>query len=587
MKWLFPILMLAACLASHAEDKAQTGVVPKADRKMAEQEFKRALELRKDGQVEEALLAATHAAQLVPSDSEYLVTREMLRQQIVSAYIEKGNRLAQAGDNAGAATQFREALARDPENTYAQQRLGDMMQADNPDQRRVMELLASVDNAELAPLPGKRSIHAGPDLRSVYTQIGKAFGINFTFDQSLTSRPLRLDLDNVDFYTVTSLLGKMTKSFWAPVSDKDAIVANDTQEMRKAYERMAVRSFYVGNVATPTDLNDLANMIRGIFDMKLLSIQVSKNTITVRAPREKIEAVATFLDSIMDAKPEIMLEVQEFELDSDKASHYGLNLPTDFVLFNIPSEIRRVLGGGAQSVIDQLNKTGTIDPSKISPTDLQNLQNSPLLQPFVFFGKGLGLTGIVVPPISGTLSATKSSSVNMEHVTLRAIDGEPAIFRSGSRFPIVTSNFTSVALSSRGQLQTGQTPQFTYVDLGLSLKVTPHYHADGDIKLDLDLEIQGQGAQTFNGLPDLTTRSFKGNITAREGEPSVVTGLITDQELRATQGYPGIGQLPVLRGVLNTNSRDRAHNEILVVITPYVVRKPFHDRGASTLWNLN
>ncbi|HSM85185.1 MAG TPA: hypothetical protein VLT16_03490, partial [Candidatus Limnocylindrales bacterium] len=112
-------------------------------------------------------------------------------------------------------------------------------------------------------------------------------------------------------------------------------------------------------------------------------------------------------------------------------------------------------------------------------------------------------------------------------------------------------------------------------------------HADGDIKLDLDLEIQGQGAQTFNGLPDLTTRSFKGNITAREGEPSVVTGLITDQELRATQGYPGIGQLPVLRGVLNTNSRDRAHNEILVVITPYVVRKPFHDRGASTLWNLN
>src|SRR5690348_17642151 len=55
------------------------------------------------------------------------------------------------------------------------------------------------------------------------------------------------------------------------------------------------------------------------------------------------------------------------------------------------------------------------------------------------------------------------------------------------------------------------------------------------------------GAQSFNGIPEITNRSFKGNITAREGEPSVIGGSVTDQELRSTQGYPGISQLPLLR----------------------------------------
>jgi len=552
---------------------------------MAAERFKRALELRKDGKVEDALLAATDASRLVPSNTEYMLTREMLRQQIVGNYLNKGNALAAVGNNKAAAEQFKEALARDPQNSYVQQRLRDVTD-DNADQHRVMELLAGVNSFDLQPLPGKKSIHAGPDMRSVYTKIGQVFGVTFDFDQSVTSRQLRLDLDDVDFYTVTDLLGKMTKTFWAPVSSKEAIVANDTQDMRTAYERMAVRTFYVANVTSQTDLTDLANMMRVIFDMKFVSVDAGHSTITVRAPKDQVDAVARFIDNVMDAKPEIMLVVNEYEFDTDKLLNYGLNLPTDFTVFNIPSEIRRVLGGDAQAVIDALNKNGTIDPSQIPAGDLANLQGSPLLQPFIFFGKGLGLTGIIVSPVSGQLSATHSSSSTLEHVNLRAIDAEPATVRVGTKFPVVTANFSTVAVSASGVSNAAVTPQFQFVDLGLTLKVTPHWQSAGDIKLDLELEIQGLGAQTLNGIPEITSRSFKGNITARQGEPSVIGGSITDQELRSTRGYPGISQLPLLRNILNTNSSDRSHNEILFVVTPYVIRKPFHDHGASALWSV-
>jgi general secretion pathway protein D len=585
MKWITAILLVLVSLAAFAEDKPKP--VSKQDQKLAAAEFKRALDLRKEGKVEEALLAATDASRLVPADPEYLLTREMLRQQIVSSYVNRGNKLAENGDPKAASVQFKEALARDPENSYVQQRLHDVSGDDNADHQKVMQLLAGVNNVELQPDSGKRSIHAGPDMRSVYTQIGKSFGITFDFDPTVTNRQIRIDLDNVDFDTVASFLGKVTKTFWAPVSSREAIVANDTQDMRTAYERMAVRTFYVPNVTSATDLNDLANVMRVIFDMKFISVQASQNTITVRAPARQIEAMTTFIDSIMDAKPEIMLVVNEYEFDADKLRQYGLNLPTDFTIFNIPSEIRRVLGSDAQTVINALNQNGTIDPTQISPTVLGNLAGSPLLLPFIFFGKGLGLTGFVVPSISGQLSTTKSFSANLEHVNLRAMDAEPTTFRVGTKFPVLSSSFNAVALNSRGQVNLGITPEFQYVDLGLTLKVTPHYQAGDDVKLDLELEIAGLGAQSFNNVPELTSRSFKGNITVREGEPSVIGGFISDQELRSTQGYPGLGQIPGLSAVLNKNSTDRPHNEVLFVVTPYVIRKPFHDRGATAIWNLN
>jgi general secretion pathway protein D len=446
--------------------------------------------------------------------------------------------------------------------------------------------LASVDQINLQPSPGKKSFHMQGDTRQLYNQIGTAFGIFMQFDPVLSTRILRFDLDNVDFYTVMDLAGKMTKTFWAPVADHEAMIANDTQEMRKQYERMALRTFYVGNVSSQTDLQDLVNVMRNIFDMRLVSIQPGKNTITVRAPREQVEAAASMLDNLMDAKPELMIDVEEFEFDTDNLRDIGIGLPTSFQVFSIPSEIRKVLGGDAQAVIDQLNRTGTIDPSTLSASNLANLAGSPLLAPFIFFGKGNGLTGISVPSIKASAAMNSSYSKNLEHMTLRAIDGEAATFRVGTRFPIVNSTFTNVAFSSRGQTQIGNTPQFTYEDLGITLKTTPHYHSNGDVTMAIELQIQGLGTLSINSIPDITTRSYKGTITVHDGEKSVIMGLLSDQELRSTQGLPLLSQIPGLKTFLSQNSKERIHNELLIVITPHVVRKPFHDKGSSVFWTI-
>ena len=590
MKICFAILTLFFCLACLAADKPKSATpngVSKEDRKAAEKEFKDAQDLQRAGRPAEALVAVLKAEELVPGNVEFMTMGEMLRQQIVGEHMEAGNHLAAAGDSMGAAQRFRMALSIDPQNAYAAQRLHDVDPPDgDAEHKHVLQLLASVDQINLEPTPGRKNFHFQGDTRQLYSQIGAAFGVFMEFDQNLTSRVIRFDLDNVDFYTATDVAGKMTKSFWSPVSNNTAMVASDTPETRKQYERLALRTFYVANASAQTDLNDLVNVMRTIFDMKFVSIQPGQNTITVRAPREQVEAAASMLDNLMDAKPEISLEVKEFEIDTDRTRDMGLNLPTSFQVFNIPSEIRRVLGSDAQSVIDQLNKTGSIDPSKISPTALANLAGSPLLGPFLIFGKGNGLTGITAPPISAKLAFNSSVATNLEDMTLRAIDGEAATFRVGTRFPVVSSTFSNVAVSTRGQVQVGNTPQFTYEDLGITLKATPHYHSNEDITLAIDLKIQGLGTLLVNSIPDITSRSYVGTITVHDGEQSVIMGMLSEQELRSVQGFPILSSLPLLKNVLSTNSKERIHNELLIVITPHVVRKPFHDRGSSVFWSV-
>jgi general secretion pathway protein D len=587
MKMCFAILSLFLCLACAAADGPKS-VVSKEDKKAAEKEFKNAQDLQRAGKPDEALVAVLKAEELVPGNVEFMTMGEMLRQQIVGEQVEAGNHLAAAGDPNGAAQRFRTALSIDPQNAYVAQRLHDIEPIEgDAEHKHVLQLLASVDQINLEPAPGRKSFHIQADTRQVYTQIGAAFGIFMQFDQNLTSRIIRFDLDNVDFYTATQVAGMMTKAFWAPISSHEAMVATDTVETRKQYERLALRTFYVGNVSSQTDLNDLVNVMRTIFDMKLVSIQPSQNTITVRAPREQVEAVASLLDNLMDAKPELMLDVKESEIDTDRLRDSGLSLPTSFQVFSIPSEIRRVLGSDAQTVIDQLNRTGTIDPSTISPSALANLAGSPLLAPFLVFGKGNGLTGITVPSISAKLSANSSTATNLESMMLRAIDGEAATFRVGTRFPIVSSTFSNVALSTRGQVQVGNTPQFTYVDLGITLKATPHYHSNGDVTLVLDLKIDALGTLQVNSIPDITSRSYAGTITVHDGEQSVITGLLSEQELRSVQGLPLLSNLPGLNTFLGSSSKERIHNELLIVITPHVVRKPFHDKGSSVFWSMN
>jgi len=581
VKTISILLVLAMAVPAFA------GRPSKHDHQQAEKMYDQALKQEAAGELEKALDSAVQAAELAPANVEYATTRELLRQQLASRHLAKGNELAELGDTEGAVREFTAGLAFDPQNSYLLQRLQDVSPPPQKPDSEPLVLLASVEQMALQPGPGKHSFHVrGATPQMLFQQIGQAFGISMVFDNSVTPSSVRFDVDDVDFYTAMKLAGRVTKTFWSALSPHQAIIAADKLETRRDLERIAVRSFKVSDAVTDADLNDVLNMVRVLFDVRYISTEHTQHLLTLRAPAAQMQAIAGLLQELLQPRPEVVLDVKAYELDTDKLRKIGLLFPTDFQIFNITAELRRVLGSDADAIIDQFEQTGTIDPTKIAPGALANLQNSPLLAPFLFFGKGLGLTGITIPNgIAGQLAQNNSYTSTLEHVLMRAQQGEASTFRVGTRYPIATSVFSNVAVTATGNASVGSAvPSFQYQDVGLTLKTTPFVQSSGHVRLNLELQVEGIGAQQLVGIPVITDREFKGNVTLREGESAVITGSVTEQQAKMAEGYPGLGQLPLLKEVLNANTREHIHNEVLIVVTPHLVRRSPHEYEPGRIW---
>src|SRR5215469_8326126 len=177
--WLFIPFLLGCLLCAVAEKKPRSGP-SQHDLNRAQKSFQHAVDLQKDGRIEEAFTEASNASALVPDNPEYMTVREVLRNRIAAGYIDKGNLLAEIGDTKGAAGEFKQALAVDPQNGFAQERLRDMT-PDDPEHEHVLQLLASVEDVNVNPKPGKQDFHVRGDTRALYDAIGRMFGVTISY----------------------------------------------------------------------------------------------------------------------------------------------------------------------------------------------------------------------------------------------------------------------------------------------------------------------------------------------------------------------------------------------------------------------
>src|SRR5579859_3171840 len=235
MKLRVAVMVVLAALACAGEQKVHAKI-SKHDRHEAEVDYRKAVALKEEGDLAGALKSAAAAAVLVPDKARYRELHDSLRQEVAAQYVRRGNMLADAGDNAAARTQFQAAQELDPDNAFTRQRLLDVAPEKAPGKIHLLEVLAGVDQIEVKPKPGRQSFHLDSDTRSIYEQIGRAFGVSMQYDASVPSRRFRLDTDDADFYTAMALVEKLSKTFWASLSEHQAIIAPESQEMRLQYE---------------------------------------------------------------------------------------------------------------------------------------------------------------------------------------------------------------------------------------------------------------------------------------------------------------------------------------------------------------
>ena len=600
MRTLISLILLSSLAAYAGQTPAPTsGGIPRSvtpkDRKAARRAFSRGLELRVQGKNQEADALFQRAASLDPASPEYLTASEVARQQLVFDDLQRGNQELLAGKQTKALADFRGALHLDPSNQFAEQRLRDVMSEWAPQAvRQQTRVLAQAGTIHLEPESGNRDFRFRGDSRTLLQQVAAAYGITAALDESVVSRHVSFDIDNVNFLTAMQAAGEVTHTFWAPLSEKQVVVAADTPQNHRQFDRMALRTIYVPNASTPRELNDVVNLLRVLFEIRFITQQPATSTITLRAPQDVLQAATRLLEGMDEQQPQVLLDIKLYQVSHTLTRALGLNIPLQFKVFNIPAGALALLGGqNIQQLINQLIASGGINAVNSQAlqgllAQLQSQAGSIFSQPFATFGGGLTLMGVTIPQITAAFSDNQSSVSTLQHVVLHASQSDPATLRVGERYPILNASFAPIlnspALSqviSNGSFQ-APFPSFSYEDLGLTIKAKPAIHGTASVTLDMEMQLRSLLGQSFNGVPVIAQREYKGMITLQNGEPGVVVGSVSTTDQRSLSGIPGLAEVPLANKVVASSNKQVEDDELMVVITPHVLSSPVS--GGAEVW---
>ena len=592
---LATMLLLAAAFASDAP--ASVSLLPcpestpsalsctpsKSELKEAKVAFARGLKFQHSQRLAEAFDQFETAARLAPQDVDYVTAREMTRQQLVFDHLQQGNAAQLAGRPVEALGEFRAALHLDPQNDFAKERLSDALGEWAPKGESPPQVLADAGEVHVVPEAVRAEFHYRGDSRSLLMQVASAYGITAVLDDSVVSRELTFNVEAVDFYGAMRVACALTHTFWSPLAARQIVVAAESTENHKQFDRMAMRTFYVPGASTPQELNDLANVLRSLFDIKSVQLATQSGTITVRAPQNVLDATTSFMQNLADGRPEVMLDIRLYQISHSLTKSMGLQIPNSFTMFNIPAGALALLGGqNIQQLINQLIASGGINQANSQALQgllgqLTGQQSSIFNQPFGTFGGGLTFMGVTLGSGVAQLSLNESSVKALEHATLRVAQGNEGSLHVGSRYPILNASFAPIfntpAIASAIQNNSFQAPvpSFSYEDIGLNVKAKPVVHSNSDVGLQLELQFRTLLGSSLNGVPVIGNREYKGSIILKDSEPAVVAGAVSRTEQRSLTGIPGLGDVPGLNHVMASNSSEVDDDELLLVITPRII----------------
>ncbi|MGA9530143.1 MAG: type II and III secretion system protein [Terriglobales bacterium] len=559
--------------------------VPSAkEEKSAKHAFRAGLKFEKAQDFENAFQAFKEAARLSPINVEYVAAREMTREHLAGVYLDRGNTDLLDGRTADGVKEFRAALELDPQNEFVQERLQASLGAAPQVQGGPVQVVAKSDSLATDPvaaMAGLHDVHYRGDARGLISAIASSYGLTAVFDDSFNDRRVRLDLDQADFATAIDAACQVAKCFVIPIEPTVLFAALDNAENHRVFDHMGMRSFYIPGVASSTDLNEVVNTLRTIFEFKFVSMNVAASTITVRGPLATLEAATRFMSQINAPQPELLLDVQVFEVSHSLATNVGLHVPNQFNLYNIPTSALAGLGGQSiQSLINQLvSSGGTNQAANAAISALLSELQSTFSQPLATFGGGLTFMGLSLDQLAAQLSLNESSVSNVQHITLRASQGKDATLKIGSRYPVLGGSYSgggSIGAlagisASQSQAYTAPYPQVNYEDVGLTLKAKPTIHRNSDVGLEVSLQFRSLGTATVNSVPVINNREFTGGILLKNGEPALVAGMVTSSDQRSLSGLPTFAQIPGFGLLTSQHSHQEDDDELVILITPHIV----------------
>ena len=508
-----------------------------------------------------------------PENAEYQIRFNQARFEAAAFHVKAGTKLRERGDLQGAAGEFQRAVAIDPSSPIAEQELRKIAEMIGERNHAAEAAEASAAESEQPPLastppeirPLSRapiSLHMSNDAKIVFDTIGKLAGLTIVYDPDFPARRIPVDLTNVTLEQALEIVSLESKAFWKPVTENIIYVVPDQPQKRRDYEEQVVRTFYLSNTVQAQDLTEIVTGLRQLLDLKRIQQLNAQNAIIIRDSPDKLAIAEKMIKDIDKAKPEVVIQVQVLEARLDKMRNLGI-LPGQ------TASIAVVPPGTTTTT----NGTNTNGSSTSNTTQILTLQNLTHLNGSAY--------SVTLPNFTANALLNDSMTKIIQNPEVRSVDGQPAKLRIGDRVPVATGSFQAgVGVGSTagtGFVNPLVNTQFQYIDVGVNVDITPRVHPNHEVSLKVSVEVSSVTGQTNIGgiqQPIISQRKIDHEIRLKEGEANILGGLVAKTDTKSLNGWPGLAKVPLLRYLFSEDSKNYEDDEILIILTPRIVRMP-------------
>ncbi len=523
-----------------------------------------------------------------PQDPGYQLGSRRMRFLAGQAHVEAGMRLKNNAQLEQALVELQRAYSLDPGSAIAAQQIREV--TDALDQKKKGQLAESpVEKARKESLEMMESLQSVPELKPItntipqlkmnnqplkvlYETVGKLAGINVLFDpQMQPGRNTNLDLSNVTLEQALDYIALLTKTFWKPVSANAIFVTEDNVTKRRDYEDEVVKVFYLRNPTSVQEFQEIVTTIRSVSDVRRMFTFNAQNAVVVRDTVDKVALVEKLLHDMDKPKAEIVVDMIVMEANSDRSRTLAAGLVS-----NGTNGLALPLAFTPRNPITVNNGTNTAataaSPYTTTPAPTSSTGGAVALSQLGHLASADFSTTLPGAMLQAVMS--DSATRVMQSPEVRASDGQKVSLKIGDRVPYATGSFQP-GIGTVGVSPLVST-QFQFVDTGVNLEITPHVHGTNEVSLHVSVDIS-QVSSTVNlgGLsqPVISQRKNEADIRLRDGEVSLLGGLMQSQDTETIGGIPGLVNIPVLgKYLFGSTSKDKSRGELLIALIPHIVR---------------
>ena len=403
-----------------------------------------------------------------------------------------------------------------------------------------------------APLP---VVSFGPNasLRDILNFIGTATGINVTYDSQYQDKAYTVRLEDVTLEQALQQIMQANQLFYKVLNPKTIIVVPDNAQKHAQYDDLVVRVFYISHA----DVSELAQVINTIMRIPTMPVQPTllpnktANTITVRATAPVVEVIERIIRANDKPRAEIIIDVQILEVNRKRAKELGLNLSNYSLGLTFSPEVAPP------------NTSGVIPPAAPPPFNLNTISQGISTSDFY----------LTVPTAVVKFLEQDTRTKLIAKPQLRGAEGTKLTLNLGDQIPVLSTVFGAAAA---GGFASVPQSSFNYKDVGVNLEMTPRVTYEGEIVLDgflVESSSLGPSISVAGQLvPSFSSRKVGTKLRLREGESTLLAGLLRDEQRKILTGFPGIIRLPILRSLFGQTSDEVTQSDIVMLLTPHIVR---------------